>query len=76
MVAPKGDAVRCAQCHKNEGRLAGIGGIWLPGRDRNGLVDTVGWVVVALTLLGTLIHGGIRVCVLCRKKKPEGMKQP
>jgi octaheme c-type cytochrome (tetrathionate reductase family) len=73
MVAPKGDAVRCAQCHKDEGRFQGIGGIWLPGRDRNGLIDMIGWAVVALALLGTLIHGAIRVCVLCRPKKTEGM---
>jgi octaheme c-type cytochrome (tetrathionate reductase family) len=69
MVAPKHDAVGCAQCHQDEGRLKGVGGIWMPGRDRNGYIDTIGWIVVGLALLGTLIHGGIRVCVLCRKKK-------
>jgi octaheme c-type cytochrome (tetrathionate reductase family) len=76
MVAPKHDAVSCAQCHQDQGRLTGIGGVWLPGQNRNKLIDTVGWAVVALALLGTLIHGGIRVCVLCRKKKPEGTTQP
>ncbi len=69
MVAPKGDAVACAQCHQDEGRLKGIDGIYLPGRDRNGLIDTIGWIVMALTLLGVLIHGGARVCVLCRKPR-------
>jgi octaheme c-type cytochrome (tetrathionate reductase family) len=69
MVAPKGDAVPCAQCHQDEGRLAGIGGIWIPGRDRYRVIDTIGWTIVALALLGILIHGGIRVCVLCRRKK-------
>lgn len=71
MVAPKGDAVPCAQCHRDAGRLQGIDGIYLPGRNRNGLIDTIGWAVVALTLLGTLIHGGIRVCVLCRKPRSK-----
>lgn len=69
MVAPKGDAVTCAQCHQDEGRLKGVDGIWMPGRDRNALIDTLGWAIVGLALLGTLIHGAIRVCVLCRPKK-------
>jgi hypothetical protein len=73
MVAPKHDAVRCAQCHRDGGRLQGIGGIWLPGRDRNALVDTIGWAVAALALLGTLLHGTVRICVLCRPKNKEGM---
>ena len=71
MVAPKHDAVGCAQCHQDEGRLKGVGGIWLPGRDRNGIIDTLGWTVVGFALLGVLIHGGIRACVRCRRKKEK-----
>ena len=76
MVAPKHDAVGCAQCHQDEGRLNGIDGIWLPGHSRNGLIDSIGWIIVGLSMLGVLIHGGARVCVLCRpKKKEEGSEQ-
>jgi octaheme c-type cytochrome (tetrathionate reductase family) len=69
MVAPKGDAVPCAQCHSDAGRLQGIDGIYLPGRDRNRFLDIVGWSVVLLALLGVLTHGVIRICVLCQPKK-------
>lgn len=69
MVAPKGDAVPCAQCHSDAGRLQGIDGIYLPGRDRNRLLDMIGWSVVLLALLGVLTHGVIRICVLCQPKK-------
>ena len=49
MVAPKGDAVPCAQCHQDEGRLKGIDGIYLPGRDRNQLLDMAGWTMSLLS---------------------------
>lgn len=69
MVAPKGDAVGCAECHAAASRLKGVDGVWLPGLHKNTLLDTLGWIAVALALLGVLIHGGARVCVLCRKKR-------
>ncbi len=33
MVAPKSEALACADCHAKQGRLAGIGGVYMPGRD-------------------------------------------
>ncbi|PKO30374.1 MAG: cytochrome C [Betaproteobacteria bacterium HGW-Betaproteobacteria-7] len=60
MVAPKNDALGCAQCHRENGRLEGITGIYLPGRDHSYLLDNIGWMVVLLSLLGVLIHGGTR----------------
>jgi octaheme c-type cytochrome (tetrathionate reductase family) len=71
MVAPKGDALRCAQCHGAESRLTGIDGLYLPGFSSNRLVDVVGWGAVALALLGVLIHGLTRFCVLCNRKPKE-----
>ncbi|MFZ2854354.1 MAG: tetrathionate reductase family octaheme c-type cytochrome [Rhodocyclaceae bacterium] len=68
MVAPKADAVGCAQCHAEKGRLQGIPGIYLPGQDRSRLLDGIGWAVVLLALLGVLIHGGARI-FLNRKRK-------
>jgi octaheme c-type cytochrome (tetrathionate reductase family) len=61
MVAPKDDALKCEQCHAQEGRLAGIEGIYLPGRDRLPLLDLAGWLLASLTLLGVLVHGGLRI---------------
>ncbi|MEW6165766.1 MAG: tetrathionate reductase family octaheme c-type cytochrome [Pseudomonadota bacterium] len=69
MVAPKADAVPCAQCHGAASRLAGIAGIWLPGHHKNDWLDLVGWAAALLALVGVLIHGGARICVLCRKPR-------
>lgn len=71
MVAPKADAVGCAQCHGAGSRLKEVAGVWLPGLHRNELLDLAGWTAVALALLGVLIHGGARVCVLCRKPRSK-----
>jgi octaheme c-type cytochrome (tetrathionate reductase family) len=71
MVAPKGDALRCAQCHGGESRLAGIGGLYLPGFNGNRLVESIGWGAVALALIGVLIHGFTRICFFCNKKPKE-----
>ena len=68
MVAPKADALSCAQCHADQGRLDGIAGVYLPGRDRNHLLDMAGWAVVLLSLLGVLIHGGTRVYIHLKRK--------
>lgn len=64
MVAPKGDALACAQCHQPSagvGRLDQVPGIYMPGRGGNPLLDLAGWTLAALTLLGVLVHGGIRI---------------
>jgi len=68
MVAPKTDALGCAQCHSANGRLQGISGIYLPGRDHSKLLDSAGWAVVLLSLLGVLIHGGTRVVLHFKHK--------
>lgn len=68
MVAPKGDALSCVQCHADQGRLDGISGIYMPGRDRSNLLDKAGWAVVVLTLLGVLAHGGMRILVYLKRK--------
>jgi octaheme c-type cytochrome (tetrathionate reductase family) len=72
MVAPKSDALSCAQCHGSDSRLENVGGLYLPSFSSNRLVDTVGWAAVALALIGVLIHGATRVCFFCNKNpKPK-----
>jgi octaheme c-type cytochrome (tetrathionate reductase family) len=61
MVAPKDKALGCVECHAKDGRLAGITGVYLPARDNNKLVDTAGWTIVLLTLLGVIGHGTLRI---------------
>lgn len=62
MVAPKDKAVPCQECHTRnaDGRLAAITDIYLPGRDRNALVDTLGWLAIAGAIAAGLIHGIVR----------------
>jgi len=61
MVAPKHDALACEQCHSKSGRLQGIEGVYLPSRDSNKWLDMIGWTLVMLSLIGVMIHGGLRI---------------
>ena len=61
MVAPKGDALSCAQCHSKNGRLKDIEGVYMPARDSNRWLDLIGWTLVVLTLFGVLMHGVLRL---------------
>jgi octaheme c-type cytochrome (tetrathionate reductase family) len=61
MVAPKDKALGCNECHTKGGRLEGITGVYLPGRDNIPLLDKAAWIVALLTLLGVLGHGAIRI---------------
>ncbi|KAA5599940.1 tetrathionate reductase family octaheme c-type cytochrome [Blastochloris sulfoviridis] len=63
MVAPKGDAVGCGECHKPKGRLAAITGVYLPGRDGFGWLDTLGIIALSLTLAGIAAHAAIRLAL-------------
>ena len=62
MVAPKENAVGCAECHVRENsRLAALPGLYLPGKDKNNLLSTIGWLSVWGALIGVLVHGIGRV---------------
>ena len=57
MVAPKEEALDCADCHDRNGRLAGVPGFYMPGRDSNATLDLIGWLLVLGTLGGVSVHG-------------------
>jgi octaheme c-type cytochrome (tetrathionate reductase family) len=61
MVAPKEKALGCVECHSRNGRLAAIQGVYLPGRDAQGLIDTLGWGLAFLAMVGSLGHGLMRI---------------
>jgi len=67
MVAPKGDALNCQQCHGVNGRLDKVPGLYMPGRDANPWLDKAGWGIAFMTLLGVLGHGGVRL-LMARKR--------
>ncbi len=57
MVAPGKDAVDCNECHKKNGRLKDIEGIYIPGRDADKNLDLIGGAIALLTLIGVFMHG-------------------
>lgn len=61
MVAPKEDALSCAQCHREEGRLKNVSGIYMPGTNNTPIIDKLGFGIALLALLGVFVHGGIRI---------------
>jgi hypothetical protein len=61
MVAPKDQSLGCVDCHGAESRLAGLPGIYMPSHSVNRLLDTAGWGLAALCLVGVIGHGGIRI---------------
>ncbi len=70
MVAPKEKAVKCDECHtRDHGRLASLGGFYLPGRDSKRWVEYFGSVLMAFTLAGVVLHGGARLVWRRRSKK-------
>ena len=58
MVAPKEQALSCNECHTDadEGRMAGIEGVYIPGRDHSSFVDQAGIGLLGLTFLGVFVH--------------------
>lgn len=69
MVAPAEDAVDCAECHAEEGRMADLAGIYLPGADPKAPGGLLGMLAVILALLGVAGHGALR---LFTRKSKEG----
>ncbi|WP_321297410.1 tetrathionate reductase family octaheme c-type cytochrome [Marinifilum fragile] len=62
MVSPKEKSLSCKDCHtRNGGRLAQLDDFYLPGRDKNTLLDSVGIALVVLAALGAIIHGALRM---------------
>lgn len=69
MVAPKDKALGCEQCHAAQGRLDKIDGVYMPARSRDhlGALETGGWTLIALVLLGVSGHGVMRVLTRGRR---------
>jgi len=60
MVAPKQDALACAECHRKDGRLDGLKGFYMPGRDSFRWLDILGYLALGGALLGVLLHALLR----------------
>ena len=74
MVSSKENTVKCIECHTRENsRLTGLTDFYMPGRDYSKLVETLGSLLLILTLLAVLIHGSLRI-VTARRLKRRGIK--
>jgi len=69
MVAPKEDSLECSACHAETGRLAGLGGFYMPGRDHSSVLDGMGWTLTVLALLGVALHTAGRVVAAKRRAR-------
>lgn len=67
MVAPKEQALDCAACHAAEGRMAGVPGVWLPGRDRLPWLDRLAFGLAALVGLMIFVHILLRIAGRLRR---------
>ncbi|MHC1724851.1 MAG: tetrathionate reductase family octaheme c-type cytochrome [Syntrophobacteraceae bacterium] len=66
MVAPKENALSCAECHSRNGRMQKLTGFYMPGRDKHSGLDGFGWAGVGIAFLGVTGHGMVRIV---RRKK-------
>jgi octaheme c-type cytochrome (tetrathionate reductase family) len=58
MVAPKDNVVQCGECHVRQGgRMADLAGFYMPGRNQNRWINTLGWMAVLGAALGVTVHG-------------------
>lgn len=71
MVAPKEEALACAECHVKNGRLANVEGLYIPGRDSNRLLDMAGLGLILLTFAGVTGHGILRAFLKIKRGKPS-----
>ncbi|MDE1264893.1 tetrathionate reductase family octaheme c-type cytochrome [Vibrio aestuarianus] len=60
MVAPKEQALKCGACHTEDGRLAKLSGFYMPAQTSMSRLDTIGWLIVLMTLLGVIGHALMR----------------
>ena len=69
MVAPKEQSLTCIECHtKENSRLAGLEGFYMPGRDQQPFVEKAGVAMLILTIFGVAVHGGARLVMNRRRK--------
>ncbi len=61
MVAPAAEALRCGECHSENGRLEQVVGVYIPGRDAELLIDRIGFALALLTLITVMAHGALRI---------------
>jgi hypothetical protein len=72
MVVPKENVVQCQEYHTdNDSRLVKLSGFYIPARDNFSFLDTIGWLLMRLSLLGIALHTLGRIVIGTRNWKKE-----
>jgi hypothetical protein len=72
MVSTKDLTVQCTECHTRENsRLASLTDFYMPARDYSSFIETAGYLIILLTLIGVLFHGAFRI-FSSKKMKTRG----
>jgi octaheme c-type cytochrome (tetrathionate reductase family) len=71
MVAKTENTLDCKECHSRNGRLAGLDDFYMPGRDYNASLESMGWLLILLTIVGILIHSSIRIISFYKTNKTK-----
>lgn len=61
MVAPYEQALKCDDCHDQNGRMSELKGFYMPGRNGMQTVDWLGLALIALAIAGVLLHAMVRL---------------
>ena len=73
MVAPAEEALQCAECHADGGRLASVAGVYIPGRgsDHQPWIERLGMLAVVLSAADVIGHGLLRIMMWLRRRRGE-----
>lgn len=61
MVAETSKTVSCIECHQKDGRLEEIKGVYIPGRDKNIMLDGFGIFIIIASAVLAIGHAFMRV---------------
>ena len=61
MVSPKEESLTCESCHSRKSRLANLTSFYLPGRDKNAIVEIGGILFLIVVVLGVSGHSVLRI---------------
>ncbi|MDD3875093.1 MAG: tetrathionate reductase family octaheme c-type cytochrome [Bacteroidales bacterium] len=73
MVSKSEDALKCEDCHtRQDGRLKGLADVYIPANSNNAAFDTLGIIILILSLIGVFSHALLRFVswkIMQRKKQ-------
>ncbi len=72
-IAPAEDSLTCVSCHSRNGRMAGVPGIFMPGRGSGAIVDIFGLLLIGVSVLVVLGHATLRALM---KVRNNGRRRP